>query len=68
MTSNPPWRTVPLGGDYGLPGRRPRGEVDWARHEHTATVAGASLHYLDYGHPAPDRPVFVLVHGLGGRW
>ena len=62
------WRTVPLDGDYGLPGRRPRGEVDWTRHVYTAEAAGSSLHYLDYGGPGPDRRVFVLVHGLGGRW
>ncbi len=62
------WRTVPLGGDYGRPGRRPRGDVDWTRHLHTADVAGSSLHYLDYGDPGPDGLVFVLVHGLGGRW
>ncbi len=69
MTStHPTWRTVPLDGDYGLPGRRPRGEVDWTRHVHTADVARSSLHYLDYGDPGPDRLVFVLVHGLGGRW
>ena len=62
------WRTVPLDGDYGLPGRRPRGEVDWTRHVHTADIAGTSLHYLDYGDPGPDGLVFVLAHGLGGRW
>lgn len=62
------WRTVPLDGDYGLPGRRPRGEVDWTRHVHAADIAGSSLHYLDYGDPEPDRLVFVLAHGLGGRW
>ncbi len=62
------WRTVPLDGDYGRLGSRPRGEVDWARHLHTADVAGAGLHYLDYGDPGPDQRVFVLVHGLGGRW
>ncbi len=66
--TNQPWRTVPLDGDYGLPGRRPRGEVDWPRHLHTADIAGSSLHYLDYGDPGPDGLVFVLVHGLGGRW
>lgn len=66
--TNPAWRSVPLDGDYGLPGRRPRGEVDWSRHVHTAEIAGARLHYVDYGDPGPDRPVFVLAHGLGGRW
>ncbi len=69
MTSTgPTWRTVPLHGDYGQPGRRPRGEVDWARHLHTADIAGSRLHYLDYGDPGPDQRVFVLAHGLGGRW
>jgi pimeloyl-ACP methyl ester carboxylesterase len=69
MTStNQGWRTVPLNGDYGLPGRRPRGEVDWARHAHTADVAGSCQHYVDYGDPDPDGLVFVLAHGLGGRW
>lgn len=69
MTStNQPWKTVPLDGDYGLPGRRPRGVVDWAAHVHTAELAGSRLSYLDYGDHSPDRPVFVLAHGLGGRW
>ena len=67
-STSPAWRTIPLDGDYGLPGRRPRGEVDWARHVHTADVAGSSLHYLDYGDPGPNGLVFVLAHGLGGRW
>ena len=62
------WRAVPLDGDYGRPGLRPRGEVDWARHVHTADVAGSSLHYLDYDEAGTDGLVFVLVHGLGGRW
>lgn len=62
------WRTVPLDGDYGLPGPRPRGEVDWAQHLHTTQVAGSNLNYLDYGDSGPDGPAFVLVHGLGGRW
>lgn len=62
------WRTVPLDGDYGLPGRRPRGEVDWAGHVHATDIAGSTLHYLDYGDPGPDGRVFVLAHGLGGRW
>lgn len=61
-------RTIPLNGDYGLPGRRPRGEVDWAQHVHAVEIAGSSLHYLDYGDPGPDGLVFVLAHGLGGRW
>ena len=69
MTSRSPlWRSVPVDGDYGLPGRRPRGEVDWSRYVHTADIAGSSLHYLDYGDPGPDGLVFVLAHGLGGRW
>lgn len=62
------WRTVPLDGDYGLPGRRPQGEVDWLRHVHSADIAGSSLNYLDYGDAGPDGLVFVLAHGLGGRW
>lgn len=67
-STHPGWRTVPLDGDYGLPGRRPRGEVDWSRYVRIAHVAGSSVNYLDYGHPGADRMVFVLVHGLGGRW
>lgn len=50
-----PWRTVPLHGDQGLPGPRPRGEVDWTRHLPAADAAGASLHYLDYGDPGSDE-------------
>lgn len=71
MTStNPPWRTVPLAGDYGRPGPRPRGEVDWHQHAQTVPIAGSTLHYVDVDHGThhPDGPVFVLVHGLGGRW
>jgi pimeloyl-ACP methyl ester carboxylesterase len=66
--TNQGWRTIPLDGDYGLPGRRPRGEVDWTRHVHTVEIAGSGLHYLDYGNIGADRLVFVLAHGLGGRW
>ena len=62
------WKTVPLDDDYGLPGRRPRGQVDWAQHVHTADVAGSRMHYLDYGDAGPDGLVFVLSHGLGGCW
>ena len=69
MTStSQPWRTVPLDGDYGRPGRQPQGEVNWTQHEHTADIAGSTLHYLDYGDAGPDGLVFMLVHGLGGRW
>ena len=67
-STNQTWRTVALDGDYGLPGRRPRGEVDWTQHVHTADATGSSLHYLDYGDAGPDGLVFVLVHGLGGCW
>lgn len=52
-------------GDYAksaTPGWRDR---DWSRYEHYARVAGRRLHYLDVG--TGDR-VFVLVHGMGGRW
>ena len=35
---------------------------------YTADIAGSSLHYLDYGDPGSDGLVFVLAHGLGGRW
>ncbi len=69
MASTPPgWRIVPLAGDYGLPGRRPRGDVDWTQHVHTASITGSSVTYLDYGDAGPDGLVFLLVHGLGGRW
>ena len=60
--------TVPLDGDYGRPGRRPQGEVDWARHVRTADVAGSTLCYLDYGDPGQGGRVFLLAHGLGGCW
>jgi pimeloyl-ACP methyl ester carboxylesterase len=67
-STRPGRRTVPLDGDYGLPGRRPRGDVDWPRHERTVDIAGCSVSYLDYGHAGAEQLVFVLVHGLGGRW
>lgn len=69
-----PRRSVPLRGDYGVPGKRPSGQIDWTRHEHIAEIAGSRMNYLDYGDHGdhgghgPDRPVFVLTHGLGGRW
>ena len=56
---------VPADGDYAksaMPGWRDR---DWARCEYDATVAGRRLHYLDVG--TGDR-VFILIHGMGGRW
>ena len=31
-------------------------------------MAGSRMNYLDYGDAGPDGLVFVLVHGLGGRW
>ncbi len=56
---------VPADGAYAksaMPGWRDR---DWSRYENDATIAGRRLHYLDVG--AGDR-VFILVHGMGGRW
>ena len=56
---------VPADGDYAksaTPGWRDR---DWSRHEYDATVAGRRLHYLDVG---TGERVFILVHGMGGRW
>lgn len=70
----PRWRTVPATGDYGSPGPRPRGDLDLAAHLRTAEVDGVRLHHLDLdldlasdGRSGTD-PVFLLVHGLGGRW
>ena len=56
---------VPADGDYAksaMPGWRDR---DWSRYEYDATVAGRRVHYLDVG--TGDR-VFILIHGMGGRW
>jgi pimeloyl-ACP methyl ester carboxylesterase len=64
-----PWRSVPFVGDYGRPARASWRGLDWAGYEHDLAVAGSRLHYLDY--PAGHRrggDVFVLAHGLGGRW
>ena len=64
-----PWKTVPQVGDYGRPARMTWRDVDWAGYEHDLTVAGSRLHYLDYAaghHRGGD--IFVLAHGLGGRW
>lgn len=61
-------KVIPLAGDYGRPGTRPRGDVDWSRHVHDVDIAGSRVHYIDYGDRAPGGPVFVLSHGLGGRW
>lgn len=73
MTVTPPrWRRVPLDGDYGALGRRPTGPVDGADHGRSLAVAGADLHHVDVPGPAAgsgaESPVFLLVHGLGGRW
>src|SRR5215472_17188434 len=64
-----PWKTVPQVGDYGRPARMTWRDVDWAGYEHDLTVAGSRLHYLDYaaGHYR-GGDIFVLAHGLGGRW
>jgi pimeloyl-ACP methyl ester carboxylesterase len=64
-----PWRSVPLADDYGRPARATWRGLDWAGYEHDLAVAGSRLHYLDYtaGHH-PGGDVFVLAHGLGGRW
>ena len=56
---------VPADGDYGKPAAPGWRDRDWSRHEHDSTIAGRRLHYLDVG--TGDR-VFVLVHGMGGRW
>lgn len=61
-------KVIPVAGDYGRPGGRPLGDVDWSRHVHDIEIAGSRLHYVDYGDPVPSGPVFVLSHGLGGRW
>lgn len=56
---------VPADGDYAkstIPGWRDR---DWSEYEHDTTIAGRRLHYLDVG--TGDR-VFILIHGMGGRW
>jgi len=64
-----PWRIVPLAGDYGRPAGGTWREADWAGYEHDLAVAGSRLHYLDYtaGHHH-GGDVFILAHGLGGRW
>jgi pimeloyl-ACP methyl ester carboxylesterase len=64
-----PGKTVPLVGDYGRPARAAWRDVDWAGYERDLAVAGSRLHYLDYtaGHRR-GGDVFVLAHGLGGRW
>lgn len=65
---------MPLSGDYGMPGRRPAGALDPARHRRAVAVAGADLHHVDLPGPTQgtgpgsEAPVFLLVHGLGGRW
>ena len=56
---------VPADGDYAKSAMPDWRDRDWSRHEHDATVAGRRLHYLDVG--TGDR-VFVLIHGMGGRW
>ena len=56
---------VPADGDYAKPATPGWRDRDWSRYEHDATIAGRRLHYLDVG--TGDR-VFILVHGMGGRW
>ena len=64
-----PWRSVPLVGDHGRPVRASWRGLGWAGYEHDPAVAGSRLHYLDYtaGHRR-GGDVFILAHGLGGRW
>ena len=64
-----PWRIVPVAGDCGRPARATRREGGWAGYEHDLAAAGSRLHYLNYtaGH-RQGGDVFVLAHGLGGRW
>lgn len=56
---------VPAHGDYAKTAMPDWRDRDWSRYEYDATVAGRRLHYLDVG--TGDR-VFVLIHGMGGRW
>lgn len=58
-------RSVPADGDYAKSVTPDWRDREWSRHEHDAVVAGRRLHYLDVG--TGDR-VFVLIHGMGGRW
>lgn len=34
----------------------------------TVTINRLRLHYVDYGAPAPDAPVMVMLHGLTSAW
>jgi cis-3-alkyl-4-acyloxetan-2-one decarboxylase len=68
MKMNTRWKTVRSDNDYGRPAGVRHRDVDWAPYEHDAEVAGARLHYLDYGERGTGGDVFVLAHGLGGRW
>lgn len=56
---------VPADGDYAKSAMPDWRDRDWSRYEYDATVAGRRLHYLDVG--TGDR-VFILIHGMGGRW
>ncbi len=56
---------VPLDGDYAKPAMPGWRDRDWSRYEYDATIAGRRVHYLDVG--TGDR-VFILIHGMGGRW
>jgi len=57
--------SFPADGDYAEPATPGWRDRDWSRYEHDTTIAGRRLHFLDVG--TGDR-VFVLVHGMGGRW
>jgi esterase len=36
--------------------------------DHTVSINGRALHYVDYGSPAPGAKVVVFLHGLSSSW
>lgn len=65
MPDLPPLRTIAYAEDYAKPAVPGWRDVDWSVHERDLALHGRRLHYVDHGH---GEEVFVLAHGMGGRW
>ncbi|WP_206697645.1 hypothetical protein [Streptomyces sp. WAC00263] len=53
--------------DYAKPAAPGWRGIDWAGYEGDFSLGGRRLHYVDVG-SCSGSEVFILVHGMGGRW
>jgi pimeloyl-ACP methyl ester carboxylesterase len=56
--------TSPASDAYGPQGRSEWLDIDWRRHQHWASLTGATVNYVELGEGDP----LVFVHGLSGCW